>query len=126
MGPDPSMSIQDSDDFSQGSGMHNPRMEEAGVLEARLSGLENIPLLLCKRNWQGTHPGSRVSVSTPFTPASHFPFLLRLVLVGTAWGAGEAARDAKGCMLFRGEHLESLIACVCYVTVFVFSNNLTF
>ena len=41
-------------------------------------------------------------------------------------GVREEVHCAKYLMLFWWEHLESFIASVCYVMVFVFSNNLTF
>lgn len=71
------------------------------------------------------NPASGVSVSAPSLKSQNALFS-SFWLLGQPLGVGDAAHRAKRCVPFSWEHLERSVAYICYVTVFVFSNNLTF
>ena len=122
-----SIHINYLDFFFQSLGMHHlPNAEDWDIVKG-LSLTENIQLLLCEWKSRGKNPVSGVGFSTALLKSQSFLLFASLFwILGQNLGAGEEVGCASSCMLLCWEHLENFTACICYVTVFAFSKNLTF
>ena len=105
---------------------HLPNAEDWDIVKG-LSLTENIQLLLHKWKSREKNPVSGVGFSTALLKSRSFLLICSYFLgIGAVFGGWGEVDCASCCTLLCWEHLENFTACICEVTVFAFSNSLTF
>lgn len=105
---------------------HLPNAGDWDIVKG-LSLTENIQLLLCEwKSREKTQSVELVFQQLCWSLRVSFSFASLFWISGQDLGAGGEGERGSHCSLLRWEHLENFTVCICFVTVFAFSNNLTF